>query len=227
MSIFASTESAVRAPTFDRSRPFSRAQRSMTLTNAAGRSYLDFFAGAGLLNYGHNPDALKQEPIDYIADDGITLGPRTSPPKRRRGSLETPRDHILEPRGMAHRVQFCNPSGANAVEAALKAARLATGRINVVAFTGAFHGCSTGALAATGGRYFRQGLESTLGGVTHIPYPESPYGPFDSMELLRRLVLIPLRVWRSLPRCCSRPCRPKVASSVASAEFLQEIRAFW
>lgn len=224
MSIFASTESAVRS--YVRSFPtvFTRA-KGATLTDSAGRSYLDFFAGAGSFNYGHNPDSLKQELIDYLAADGITLALDFATEAKAR-FLETLRDHVLEPRGMSHRVQFCNPSGANAVEAALKAARLATGRINVVAFTGAFHGCSTGALAATGGRYFRQGVEPTLSGVTHIPYPESPYGPFDSMELLRRLVLDPSAGMEKPAAVLLETVQAEGGIYVAPVEFLRELRAF-
>ena len=65
-------------------------------------------------------------------------------------------DVILAPRGLDDYVmQFTGPTGTNAVEAALKIARKATGRKNVVYFTNGFHGVSMGALAVTGNQYLR------------------------------------------------------------------------
>src|SRR3546814_10246263 len=64
---------------------------------------------------------------------------------------------ILEPRGMDYRVMFTGPTGANAVEAALKLARKVTGRTNVISFTNGFHGVTLGALSATGNGYHRAG----------------------------------------------------------------------
>src|SRR3546814_19218129 len=72
---------------------------------------------------------------------------------------------ILEPRGMDYRLQFTGPTGANAVEAALKLARKVTGRTNVVAFTNGFHGVTLGALACTGNGYHRGGAGVPLEGV--------------------------------------------------------------
>ena len=60
-------------------------------------------------------------------------------------------------------------NGSDAVEAALKLARRATGRTRVVAIDGAYHGKSLGALAATSNDRYRAGLDPLLGGVTHIP----------------------------------------------------------
>jgi diaminobutyrate-2-oxoglutarate transaminase len=187
LTVFSSDESGVRS--YLRLFPalFATAKDEF-LVGADGTRYLDFFAGAGALNYGHNPDVLKQALLDYLADDGVTHGLDFATTAKA-AFLEVFRTTVLAPRGLDYRVQFCSPSGANAVEAALKLARLATGRTTVVAFCGGFHGVSTGALAATGSEYFRQGLSATLPHVVHVPYPDSPMGPFDSLDLLRRLVL--------------------------------------
>ena len=64
---------------------------------------------------------------------------------------------ILQPRQLDYRVQFPGPGGANAVEAALKLARKATGRTEVIAFTDAFHGMTLGALSVTGNSFHRGG----------------------------------------------------------------------
>jgi diaminobutyrate-2-oxoglutarate transaminase len=224
LSVFDANESAVRS--YVRSFPMVLARaKGATLIDAANRRYLDFFAGAGSMNYGHNPEFLKQELIDYLSGDGIALGlDFATAPKAR--FLEALRERILSPRGMSHRVQFCNPSGANAVEAALKIARLSTGRTNIVAFSGAFHGCSAGALAATGGAHFRQGLEAVLPGVTHIPFPESPYGPFDSMDLLRRMVLDASSGIEKPAAVLLETVQAEGGIYVAPDQFLRDLRVF-
>jgi diaminobutyrate-2-oxoglutarate transaminase len=93
-------------------------------------------------------------------------------------------DVILAPRGMAHLVQFTGPTGTNAVEAALKVARLATGRTNIVAFTNAFHGMSQGSLSVTGNRDKRSGAGLPLGGVTRLPY--DGYSEINGLSFLRQ-----------------------------------------
>src|SRR5262249_61086233 len=79
---------------------------------------------------------------------------------------------ILAPRGLGDYVmQFTGPTGTNAVEAALKLARKATGRKNVVYFTNGFHGVSMGALAVTGNSYLRA--------AAGVPLQKSTAMPFD------------------------------------------------
>src|SRR5688500_7249715 len=117
MEIFSKLESEVRS--YSRGWPvvFDRAQGSM-LYDETGKGYLDFFAGAGALNYGHNNPALKQALIDYIARDGVThaLDMFTV---AKRDFLETLQEKILGPRELDYKVVFPGPGGANAVEAAL------------------------------------------------------------------------------------------------------------
>lgn len=112
-------------------------------------------AGAGTLNYGHNHPLLKQVLLDYIAADGLTHG-LDMYSAAKETFLETFHRLILKPRGMSdYLMQFTGPTGTNAVEAALKLARKVTGRSNVISFTNGFHGCSIGALAATGNQHHR------------------------------------------------------------------------
>ncbi|MGW6394916.1 diaminobutyrate--2-oxoglutarate transaminase [Streptomyces sp. NPDC055103] len=185
-ALFDDRESAVRS--YVRSFPatFESAHQEF-LVSTDGTRYLDFLAGAGALNYGHNPRFAKRALIDYLERDGLAhaLDLATT---AKQDFLEVFGERVLRPRGLDHKVQFCSPSGTNAVEAALKVARLVTGRTNVIAFGGGFHGMSTGALAAVGADFYKQGLRPTLTGVTHVPYPDSPMGPFDSLDLLDRLV---------------------------------------
>lgn len=155
--------------------------------DSVGRPYLDFLAGAGSLNYGHNDPDLKAVLLEYIERDGVahTLDLVS---EAKRSFLAAFERLVLEPRGMRHVVQFTGPTGTNAVEAALKLARKATGRTNVIAFTNAFHGVSQGSLAATGNAHHRSGASVPLTNVTRIPF-DGYLGPhIDTSVLLERLL---------------------------------------
>lgn len=139
------------------------------LRSEDGRSYLDFFSGAGALNYGHNPAVLTQPLLDYIQSGSIThsLDMATQAKLRFLRSFDA---LILAPRGLDYKIQFPGPTGTNAVEAALKLARKVTGRNNIVVFSDAFHGMTLGALAVTGNAFKRAAAGVPLGHVTHMPY---------------------------------------------------------
>jgi diaminobutyrate-2-oxoglutarate transaminase len=147
---------------------FHRA-RGARLYSEQGRPYLDFFAGAGALNYGHNEPAQKQALLDYLADDGVThaLDMFTT---AKRDFLETFDELILRPRGTEYKVVFPGPGGTNAVEAALKLARRVTGRPLVVGFTHGFHGMTLGALAVSGSARKRAAAGVPLTNVVSMPY---------------------------------------------------------
>jgi diaminobutyrate-2-oxoglutarate transaminase len=168
MNIFEELESEVRS--YSRGWPvvFDRAQGSY-LYDEDGKAYLDFFAGAGALNYGHNNPALKRALIDYIARDGVThaLDMFTV---AKRDFLQTFKEKILAPRELDYKVVFPGPGGANAVEAALKLARKVTGKEAVINFTNAFHGMTLGALSVTGNSMKRGGAGVPLVHATPMPY---------------------------------------------------------
>lgn len=168
MSIFEQTESNVMV--YARSFPvtFTRASGEF-LFDQQGEKYLDFLAGAGSLNYGHNNSVLKTALLNYIESDGITHGLDMHTEAKAR-FLEAFRRTILRPRDMDYRLQFTGPTGTNAVEAALKLARKVKQRQNIVAFTNGFHGVSLGAVAATGNRLHRGGAGVALANVTRMPY---------------------------------------------------------
>ena len=171
--IFDARESAVRS--YCRAWPvvFDKASGSW-LYDENKHPFLDFFAGAGTLNYGHNNPVLKAALIDYIASDGIihSLDMNTV---AKRDFLTVFDELILRPRQLDYRIQFPGPGGANAVEAALKIARKVTGRTEVIAFTGAFHGMTLGALSVTSNEFYRQGAGVPLPHVTLAPY-DHPQG---------------------------------------------------
>ncbi|SEQ46071.1 diaminobutyrate--2-oxoglutarate transaminase [Thalassovita taeanensis] len=167
-TIFDRRESAARS--YCRGMPAMFASASGSeLKDTEGRSWIDFLAGCSSLNYGHNDPDMKAALIEHIAGDGIAHGLDLHTDTK--GAFLTAfEDHILAPRGMDHRVMFTGPTGANAVEAAMKIARKVTGRTNIIAFTNGFHGVTVGALAATGNGYHRGGAGMALTGVTRMPY---------------------------------------------------------
>ncbi|UUP17200.1 diaminobutyrate--2-oxoglutarate transaminase [Nitratireductor thuwali] len=188
-TIFERRESAARS--YCRSFPivFESASGAM-MKGADGREYIDFLAGCSSLNYGHNDPDMKKALVDYITSDGVTHGldMHTS---AKAAFLEAFERIVLEPRGMDHRMMFMGPTGANAVEAALKLARKVTGRTNVVSFTNGFHGVTLGALAATGNGYHRGGAGLPLTGVTRMPFEGSMGKDIDTADFLNRMLAEP------------------------------------
>jgi diaminobutyrate-2-oxoglutarate transaminase len=134
-----------------------------------GKAYLDFFAGAGALNYGHNPAALKDALVAYLSRDGVTHTLDMFSTAKRE-FLERFHSIILKPRGLEYKVQFTGPTGTNAVEAALKLARKVTGREHILSFTNGFHGMTLGSLAVTGNGFKRRGAGIGLHAVTPMPF---------------------------------------------------------
>jgi len=179
-------ESGVR--TYSRTWPavFERAQGSF-LHTSDGEEYLDFFTGAGVMNYGHNNPILKEALLRYLSEDNIvhSLDMFTT---AREDFLTTFTDQILRPRGLDHTVMFPGPGGANAVEAALKLARKVTGRESVVNFTNAFHGMTLGALAVTGNSMKREGAGVPLVHSTPMPYDDYFNGDIPDFVYFERLL---------------------------------------
>lgn len=179
-------ESAVRSYCRDFPAVFAHAKGSRLL-DEKGTSYIDFFAGAGALNYGHNHDALKAAVQQYIDDDGIVHSLDLHSEAKER-FIETFVEKILTPRNLPHKLQFPGPTGTNAVEAALKLARKATGRTNVIAFTNAFHGMSLGSLSTTTNPSHRRGARVPLGHVTFMPYDGYLGENVDGVECVERML---------------------------------------
>jgi len=168
MKIFEEIESEVQSYARSFPRVFNRAKGEF-LYDEEGGEYLDFLAGAGTLNYGHNNPVFKEKLLDYINSDGITHGLDLH--TRAKGEfLESFNEKILKPRHLDYVVQFTGPTGTNAVEAAIKLARNVTGREIIVAFTNGFHGVTLGALAATGNSHHRGAAGVSLNGTVRMPY---------------------------------------------------------
>lgn len=185
-TIFDRIESEVQS--YARSFPvvFEKAENA-TLTDSEGKKYIDFLAGAGSLNYGHNNPHLQEKLVEYVASNGIThsLDFHT---RAKEEFLTMFQEHILGPRDMDFAVQFTGPTGTNAVEAALKLARMNTGRSNIIAFTNGFHGMTLGALAATGNAYHRSVAGVDLKNISRMPYEGYVEGDFDSIAYMDKLL---------------------------------------
>ncbi|WP_069169128.1 diaminobutyrate--2-oxoglutarate transaminase family protein [Streptomyces griseus] len=163
-------ESAAR--TYARSLPIVPVRaRGMTVEGADGRRYLDCLSGAGTLALGHNHPVVL-EAIRKVIDSGAPLHvlDLATPVK----DAFTTELFATLPGRLADdaRIQFCGPAGTDAVEAALTLVRAATGRSGLLAFTGAYHGMTAGALAASGAAPDVR--------VTRLPFPQDYRCPFGT-----------------------------------------------
>ena len=222
MKIFELNESSVRS--YCRSFPvvFKQA-RGAELISRDGRHYIDFLAGAGTLNYGHNHPALKQALLDYIEQDGLTHG-LDMYSEAKEAFLETFNRLILEPRGMGdYLMQFTGPTGANAVEAALKLARKVTGRQSILSFTNGFHGCTLGALAATGNQHHRGGAGVPLGEVARMPYANYFGDKVNTIAMIDKLLDDPSSGIDKPAAVIVEVVQGEGGLNVASAEWMRKL----
>ena len=146
--------------------------------DSAGRVYLDCLAGAGTLALGHGHPAVVSA-LQAALDSGIPLTTLDLDTPLRDAFVET-LFAVLPPSLRGGRIQFCGPSGSDAVEAAVKLARTATGRGGAIAFGGAYHGMTQGALALSGAHAPKAALGALGGDVQHLPFPASYRCPFGA-----------------------------------------------
>ncbi|MEH3128570.1 MAG: diaminobutyrate--2-oxoglutarate transaminase [Mycolicibacterium neoaurum] len=184
--VYGSVESEVRS--YCRAWPTTLATaRGSWVTDTEGRTFLDMFAGAGALNYGHNNPILKSALLDYLAADGIVHSLDIATTAKQR-FLEAFDRLILTPRGLDYKVQFPGPTGTNAVEAALKLARKVTGRESIISFTNAFHGMTLGSLSVTGNSMKRAGAGIPLVHATPMPYDNYFGGVTEDFHWFERVL---------------------------------------
>ncbi|GGF96540.1 diaminobutyrate--2-oxoglutarate transaminase [Paenibacillus abyssi] len=168
MQVFEQLESEVRSYCRSFTTVFHKAQNAR-LWDTNGKEYIDFFAGAGALNYGHNNSGIKQKLIDYLLEDGVTHSLDMAT-QAKETFLSRFQNLILKPRGLDYKIMFPGPTGTNSVESAMKIARKVTGRTEIISFTNAFHGMSLGSLSATGNQFKRKGAGVYLPYATFMPY---------------------------------------------------------
>lgn len=186
LSVFENHESNVRS--YCRSFPtvFATANQAR-MTDTEGRSYIDLLSGAGTLNYGHNNPAIIGPVTEYLSRGGVvhSLDLHTEAKAR---FIEAFQTHILAPRGLSFKMQFTGPTGTNAIEAAMKLARKVTGRQQIIAFSGAYHGMTLGALAATTNASKRGGAGVRLDGVTFMPFEGFLPNDIDSIAVTEAML---------------------------------------
>jgi diaminobutyrate-2-oxoglutarate transaminase len=143
-----------------------------------GRTFIDCLAGAGTLALGHNHPVVIAA-IRKVLDDGLPLHTLdlTTPVKDQ--FVQDLFDLLPEEFAREAKIQFCGPTGTDAVEAALKLVRTATGRSTVLSFQGGYHGMSMGALSLMGSLGPKKPMAALLNsGVQFLPYPYDYRCPF-------------------------------------------------
>ncbi|PKN88752.1 MAG: diaminobutyrate--2-oxoglutarate transaminase [Deltaproteobacteria bacterium HGW-Deltaproteobacteria-1] len=179
-------ESEVRS--YSRSFPvmFEKAKDAF-LFDTDGNRYIDFFAGAGTLNYGHNNDYMKEKLIAYLQNEGIIHGldMATVAKNELLGKLES---IIFKPRNLDYKVQFTGPTGTNAVEAALKLARMVKKRSNVISFTNGYHGLTMGSMSVTANAYYRDEAFINRSDVSFLPYDGYLGKDVNTADYMRRFL---------------------------------------
>lgn len=216
--VFEKTESQVRS--YCRKYPveFNKAKNA-ELFSVEGERYIDFLAVAGSMNYGHNNPEIKAKIMEYLGEDNIinALDMYTAAKEE---FLQTFEEKILRPRNLNYKVMCCGPTGTNANEAALKLARKNTGRTNVIAFSGAFHGMTLGSLAMTTDKTSREGASLPLTNVTFAPYD----GTLDSIAYLRWILEDDHSGIEKPAAIFLETLQAEGGINVASIEWLKEIR---
>lgn len=185
-NVFEEFESNVRS--YCRKWPveFSYAKGS-TIIDSNGIKYIDFFNGAGALNYGHNNEYIKGKILEYLQSDAIvhSLDMYASAKKE---FIEYFEENVLIPRKLNYKIMFSNPTGTNAIEMAIKLARKNKKRNNIFAFMGAFHGMTLGSLALTTEKAAREGAGINLENVTHIAPPYYMDNTFDTIKYIKEVL---------------------------------------
>ncbi|WP_227937715.1 diaminobutyrate--2-oxoglutarate transaminase [Alkalihalobacillus deserti] len=186
LKVFNEHESEVRS--YCRSFPaiFTKA-KGYKLWDKEGKEYIDFFAGAGALNYGHNDPKMKEKLLEYIESDGVTHGLDMAT-EAKEEFIKKLQETILKKRNMEYKVMFPGPTGTNSVESALKLARKVTGRETIMSFTNAFHGMTLGALSITGNQFKRHGAGVALHNAVVMPYDQFIDEKTDSVTYIERFL---------------------------------------
>ena len=131
-----------------------------------GNVFLDFLTGAGSLPLGHgHPEVLAAATRQMASHCHGLDFPSEAKQQFTAGMLAT-----LPPDMRDYKVHFCAPTGADAIEAALKLCKLYTRADEVISFQGGYHGCTTGAMSVTGLRSAKQHVGNRMPGVHFFPY---------------------------------------------------------
>jgi 4-aminobutyrate aminotransferase len=168
------------SPSYTRSYPLvAKTGRGLVITDVDGNEFFDFSAGIAVTSTGHcHPEVvaaiqkqagelIHMSGTDFYYENMVELGERLSK---------------IAPMAGPHRIYYGN-SGAEAIESALKLARYHTKRQNIIAFFGAFHGRTMGALSLTASKpQQKRRFAPLVPGVTHVQYPDVYRGVKDGQD---------------------------------------------
>jgi diaminobutyrate-2-oxoglutarate transaminase len=223
MKVFETWESEIRGYCRKYPTVFATASNARQ-TDENGKTYIDFFAGAGVLNFGHNNERMKRAMIEFLESDGVgqSLDMYTTTKRR---FIQRFAETVLVPRKMNYKMQFVGPTGTNAVEAALKLARRVTGRHGVYAFSHGFHGMTLGALACTANAYFRGAAGVPLEYVTRLPFENEPGGGIEQIRALQSALSDASGGLEKPAAVIVEPIQAEGGVNVASREWLHAVQA--
>ncbi|PWB83437.1 MAG: diaminobutyrate--2-oxoglutarate transaminase [Methylocystaceae bacterium] len=179
-NVFLDRQAAIEsnARTYPRRIPLAiKSARGMRVTDVEGREYIDCLAGAGALALGHNHPVVV-EAIRNALSEEIPFQTLDLPTPFKDRFIRDLFDSLPDRFAKNYKIQFCGPSGADAVEAALKLVKTASGRRGIVAFHGAYHGMTHGALSVSGESVPKLALAGLSAEVQFLPYPSAYRCPF-------------------------------------------------
>ncbi|WP_049902504.1 diaminobutyrate--2-oxoglutarate transaminase [Halococcus agarilyticus] len=166
------------ARTYPRELPLAISEaEGIEVVDADGNRYYDCLAGAGTLALGHNHPAVIEAMEDLLdRDRALHTLDITTPAKER--FVDTLFDSLPDEFTDTARVHFCSPAGTDAVEAAAKLAKTATGNEPLLSFQGSYHGMTHGSLSLTGDRSAKADVSGLVPNVHFLPYPYDYRPPF-------------------------------------------------
>jgi len=205
----------------------------MRMIDADGREYLDCLANAGTLALGHNHPEVKEAVLQFLSSDQLQQALDLATPAKL-GFVEQLLSMLPGDMGTTSKLQFCGPTGSDAVEAALKLAKHYTGSPSIMAFHGAYHGMTAGSLAAMGnlGPKSRPGMNTQ--GVHFLPFPYTLRCPFGtdgsqtdrlSIDYIRNVLSDPESGIAKPAAVIVEPIQGEGGCIPASAQWLRELRA--
>ena len=221
MRIFEDYESQVRG--YVRAFPavFDKAEGALLFDEHNNR-YIDFFAGAGTLNYGHNHPLITEAMIKYLQDGRIVHG-LDKATCAKRDFMQTFVSTILEPRNMEYKIQFTGPTGTNAVETAMKLARLVKKRSNILAFTNGYHGLTMGSMSVTGNSFYRDESYGVRANTDFMPFDGYLGEEIDTIEYMRKMLSDPSSGVDHPAAVIVETIQGEGGINVASVEWLQRL----
>ena len=154
-----------------------RRGQGLYVEDVGGHVFMDCLAGAGTLALGHNHPVVI-EAIQRVLRDEVPLHTLDLTTPIKDEFMETLLG-LLPPHFAADaRIQFCGPTGADAIEAALKLAKIATGRQTILCFQGAYHGMTHGTMNLMGNLGPKTATAAAVHGAQFLPFPYLFRSPF-------------------------------------------------